>query len=130
MLERSPWQQDFAYLPRVSADQRHAFERRQGDVSLREVSGRDTVVAAGLRAEYFPVLFTDPEAGHDALLGIDHLADPPRGQAIDKARTTGRLAASPPIYSVAVCSGSCATRAATMPATPWCFHRARTSPFT
>ncbi|MGM9489487.1 CHASE domain-containing protein [Ideonella sp. YS5] len=101
MLQRSPWQQDFAYLPRVAAGQRQAFEHRQGDLTLREVSGRDTVVAAGQRPEYFPVLWTDPEAGHDALVGIDHLADPPRGQAIDQARTTGRPAASPPIYSVA-----------------------------
>jgi signal transduction histidine kinase/ActR/RegA family two-component response regulator len=101
MLERSPWQQDLAYLPRVSADQRRAFELAHGDMALREVSGRDTVVAAGQRPEYFPVLWTDPEAGHDALVGIDHLADPPRGGAIEKARTTGRPAASAPIYSVA-----------------------------
>ena len=36
----------------------------------------------------------------------------------------------PPICSVAACSGSCATRAATTPATPWCCRRARTSRFT
>jgi signal transduction histidine kinase/CheY-like chemotaxis protein len=101
MLERSPWQQDFAYLPHVSAAERHAFERRNGDLVLREVSPRDTVVAAGARPEYFPVLWTDPEAGHDALVGIDHLADPQRGPAIDKARATGRQAASVPLFSLA-----------------------------
>ena len=101
MLERSPWQQDFAYLPHVSADQRHAFEQRNGNLTLREVTPRDTVVAAAARPDYFPVLWTDPEAGHDALVGIDHLADPQRGPAIEKARATGRPAASVPLFSVA-----------------------------
>ena len=106
MLERSPWQQDFAYLPHVSAGQRAAFEQRNGDLALREVTPRDTVVAAGQRADYFPVLWTDPEAGHDALVGIDHLADPQRGPAIEKARATGRPAASVPLYSVAKSASS------------------------
>jgi two-component system aerobic respiration control sensor histidine kinase ArcB len=101
MLLRSPWQQHFAYLPRVSVVDRDAFEARSGDISLREVSPRDTVVTAGLRPEYFPVLWTDPEAGNDALVGIDHLVDPQRGLAIEKAREGGRIAASLPLHSVA-----------------------------
>lgn len=104
MLLRSPWQQDFAYLPRVAQPQRAEFES-SGDwlrgMSIREISLRDTVVPAGLRSEYFPVLWTDPEAGHNALIGIDHLADPQRGPAIEKARRTGRPAASLPLNSVA-----------------------------
>ncbi|WP_374568248.1 ATP-binding protein [Ideonella sp.] len=101
MLLRSPWQQHFAYLPRVSVVDRDSFEARHGGLSLREMSPRDTVVSAGLRPEYFPVLWTDPEAGHEALTGIDHLADPQRGMAIDKARASGHIAASLPLHSVA-----------------------------
>ncbi len=101
MLDRSPWQQDFAYLPLVLAWQRDGFETANGAMSLREISPRDTVVRAGPRPEYFPVLWTDPEAGHDALVGIDHLADPQRGPAIRLARQTGRNAGSTPLHSLA-----------------------------
>ncbi len=104
MLLRSPWQRDFAYLPRVTQPRRAEFESSGallGDMSIREVSARDTVVPAGLRSEYFPVLWTDPEAGHNALIGIDHLADLQRGPAIEKARRTGLPAASLPLNSVA-----------------------------
>jgi len=101
MLMRSPWQQHFAYLPRVSMVDRDSFEARNGDLTLREVSPRDTVISAGLRPEYFPVQWTAPEAGREALLGIDHLADPQRGAAIDKARESGGIAASLPLHSVA-----------------------------
>ncbi|HEX5684178.1 MAG TPA: ATP-binding protein [Ideonella sp.] len=101
MLERSPWQQHFAYLPRVSLIDRDSFEERNGDLTLREVSPRDTVISAGLRPEYFPVQWTAPEAGREALLGIDHLADPQRGAAIDKARESGGIASSLPLHSVA-----------------------------
>ncbi|HJV69973.1 ATP-binding protein [Ideonella sp.] len=101
MLNRSPWQQHFAYLPRVAAAERDRFETRQGGISLRELSPRDTVVIAGARPEYFPVLWTAPEAGHDALVGIDHLADPQRGPAVEKARASGQIAASLPLHSVA-----------------------------
>ncbi|MFO1340721.1 MAG: ATP-binding protein [Burkholderiaceae bacterium] len=101
MLDRSPWQQDFAYLPLVLAWQRDGFETSNGAMSLREISPRDTVVRAGPRPEYFPVLWTDPEAGHDALVGIDHLADPQRGPAIRLARQTGHDAGSAPLHSLA-----------------------------
>ncbi|MBT9596805.1 MAG: CHASE domain-containing protein [Vitreoscilla sp.] len=104
MLLRSPWQQDFAYLPRVTQPQRAEFESSNAllrGMSIREISQRNTVVPAGLRSEYFPVLWTDPDAGHNALIGIDHLADPQRGPAIEKARRTGRPTASLPLNSVA-----------------------------
>jgi PAS domain S-box-containing protein len=101
MLRRSPWQQHFAYLPRISAAERAAFEAGSDGLTMREISPRDTVVLAGPRLEYFPVLWTDPEAGNEALLGIDHLVDPPRGEAIEQARASGRIAASLPLHSVA-----------------------------
>ncbi|MEK8034819.1 ATP-binding protein [Ideonella sp. DXS29W] len=101
MLLRSPWQKHFAYLPQVTIFDRDAFEASNGGLSLREMSPRDTVVPAGLRPEYFPVLWTDPEAGNDALVGVDHLADPQRGAAIDRARESGQISASLPLHSVA-----------------------------
>jgi CHASE1-domain containing sensor protein len=101
MLRRSPWQQHFAYLPRISAAERAAFEAGSDGLTMREISPRDTVVLAGPRLEYFPVLWTDPEAGNEALLGIDHLVDPPRGEAIEQARASGHIAASLPLHSVA-----------------------------
>jgi PAS domain S-box-containing protein len=101
MLARSPWQHHFAYLPHVGGADRAAFEARNNGFSVREISPRDTVVNASLRAEYFPVLWTDPEPGNEALVGIDHLVDPQRSKAIEKARASGRPAASLPLNSVA-----------------------------
>lgn len=100
MLRRSPWQQHVAWLPRVTAAQRGAYEAAQGGLPLRELSPRDTVVTAGDRVEYFPVAWTDPESGFESLIGQDHLADPLRAPAIETVHRTRRIAASLPMHAV------------------------------
>jgi len=105
LLARSPWQSTFAWLPRVSRQQRNEFEISAdglGGMSIRQLTDDGAVVRAPPRDEYFPVAWTDPEAGREALLGIDHLTDPVRGPALTRARTSGKVTAAPPIASVAV----------------------------
>jgi signal transduction histidine kinase/DNA-binding NarL/FixJ family response regulator len=105
LLERSPWQSTFAWLPHVTAAQRDGFETSPQGLngeSIRQVADDGSVVRAALRAEYFPIAWTDPEAGREALIGIDHLADPGRGAALARARASGNVAAAPPLASVAI----------------------------
>ena len=104
LLARSAWQSTFAWLPRVTISLREAFESSPSGldgISVREVDPQGRVVRAGLRDEYFPVLWTDPVAGRDALLGLDHLRDARRGTALARAIGSHAMSSTPPLSSVA-----------------------------
>ncbi|HEX7689047.1 MAG TPA: ATP-binding protein, partial [Burkholderiaceae bacterium] len=104
LLARSPWQSTFEWLPRVAAADRDPFETSPsglGGISIREVDPSGAVVRAGSRAEYFPVAWTEPEAGRETLRGLDHAADAERGTALARARGTGATTSSPPLSTIA-----------------------------
>ena len=103
MLARSPWQSTFAWLPRVTLALRDAFEISPSGLdgaSIHEVDAQGTVVRAGPRVEYFPVAWTDPEAGREALVGLDHAHDAQRGNALARAASGGAMTSTPPLSSV------------------------------
>ncbi|MEO8296547.1 MAG: ATP-binding protein [Burkholderiales bacterium] len=104
MLQRSPWQLSFAWRPRVTQAERAGFERSLGGVAgmaIREVDAKERVVRAAERPRYLPVYWTDPAAGHEALIGIDEAFDALRGPAIERLRQGGGLRATPPLHSLA-----------------------------
>jgi len=104
LLERSPWQSTFEWLPRVTLAQRESFETAPvglDGMSIREVDAYGTVVRAGSRNEYFPVAWTDPEAGREALVGLDHAHDAQRGSALARAVATSAMTSTPPLSSIA-----------------------------
>ncbi len=103
LLARSRWQSTFAWLPRVPLAGRDAFETAPGwldGMSIREVDAQGAVVRAGARNEYFPVAWTDPEAGREALVGLDHAHDAQRGSALARAVAANAMTATPPLASV------------------------------
>jgi signal transduction histidine kinase/CheY-like chemotaxis protein len=105
LLARSPWQSTFAWLPHVTRAQREQFETSPqglGGMSIRRISEDGSVVRAPQRDEYFPVAWTDPEAGREALIGIDLLSDPVRGPALARARASGKVTAAPPVAAIAI----------------------------
>ena len=104
LLLRSPWQSTFEWLPRVTLARRDAFETAPAQLdgmSIREVDAYGAVVRAGSRNEYFPVAWTDPEAGREALVGLDHAHDAQRGSALARAVATNAMTSTPPLSSIA-----------------------------
>ncbi len=104
LLLRSPWQSTFEWLPRVTFDRRDAFESALtglDGMSIREVDAQGSVVRAGSRNEYFPVAWTDPEGGREALIGLDHSHDAQRGTALARAVANNTMTSTPPLSSVA-----------------------------
>ncbi|MFL6629152.1 MAG: ATP-binding protein [Vitreoscilla sp.] len=104
LLRRSPWQSTFEWLPRVTLAQRDAFETAPSaldGMSIRELDAAGAVVRAGSRNEYFPVAWTDPEAGREALVGLDHAHDAQRGSALARAVATSAMTSTPPLSSIA-----------------------------
>ncbi|HEY9024150.1 MAG TPA: ATP-binding protein, partial [Burkholderiaceae bacterium] len=104
LLERSPWQSTFGWLPRVTLAQRESFETAPAGLdgmSIREVDSYGAVVRAGSRNEYFPVAWTDPEAGREALVGLDHAHDGQRGSALARAVAARTMTSTPPLSSIA-----------------------------
>ena len=104
LLARSPWQSTFEWLPRVTLAQRDTFETAPSELdgmSIREVDAYGSVVRAASRNEYFPVAWTDPEAGREALVGLDHAHDAQRGSALARAVATNAMTSTPPLSSIA-----------------------------
>ena len=104
LLARSPWQSTFEWLPRVSLAHRDAFETAPAGldgISIREIDAQGAVVRASPRSEYFPVAWTDPRNGREALIGLDHAHDAQRGTALARAVATDAMTSTPPLSSVA-----------------------------
>jgi signal transduction histidine kinase/ActR/RegA family two-component response regulator len=104
MLDRSPWQSTFGWLPRVTADERAHFEIASDGLdgaSIRELAGDAALVRARPRPEYWPLAWTAPEFGREALIGVDNGADRWRGPALVHAREGGRLSVTPPLHTLA-----------------------------
>jgi len=104
LLARSPWQSTFEWLPRVTLAARDAFETAHAGldgISIREVDAQGSVVRAGSRNDYFPVAWTDPESGREALVGVDHAHDAQRGSALARAVASNAMTSTPPLSSIA-----------------------------
>ncbi|WP_170130590.1 ATP-binding protein [Sphaerotilus hippei] len=104
MLARSPWLLHFGWLPRVPDWYRRAFEDSAAELdgqSIRELDPRGALTRALDRTEYYPLRWTTPTTGNEALIGIDEGFDPLRAPAIRQAVQLGGLVASSPYVSLA-----------------------------
>jgi signal transduction histidine kinase/FixJ family two-component response regulator len=104
LLARSPWQATFVWQPRVGRAERAALEGAAGGldgISIRELRPDGGMVRADVRDEYFPILWTEPAAGRESLVGLDPASDPQYGAALSSARATGTMTATPPLSSAA-----------------------------
>jgi diguanylate cyclase (GGDEF)-like protein len=84
-----------AFIQRVPASQRRAFEARHG-VPIFEPTAKGPVRARP-SAMYFPVVFAVSAFGTAAPVGYDLASDPLRGPALRRAARTGEAVASPPV---------------------------------
>ncbi len=84
-----------AFIQRVPASRRRAFEARHG-VPIFEPTASGPVKARP-SATYFPVVFAVSAFGTTAPVGYDLASDPLRGPALRRAARTGEAVASPPV---------------------------------
>lgn len=82
------------FVPRIFEEDRKSFEaavRREGfpafSITARSPDG--TFIAAPPSPEHYPVLYAEPFAGNEALLGFDQASDPVRREALEEAVKTG-----------------------------------------
>jgi len=91
-----------AWIPRVSQSQRQSFEnaaRQSGMTNFRviEQSPGGSSEAALPREEYFPIYYVEPQTENEAMLGVDLASNSVGREVIDRARDSGRIAASGPL---------------------------------
>ncbi|WP_369648397.1 MULTISPECIES: EAL domain-containing protein [unclassified Variovorax] len=91
-----PGFQAVTYAPRVAANDKQAFEEQvRGDASLDAgVASRFAIKPPGERDTYYPLVYIEPQAGNERLLGNDLGAMPDRGDALEQGRDTGGLVTS------------------------------------
>ena len=90
------------WAKRVPREDREAFEesmRLEGfpDFMIWERDANGAKVRAGDRAEYFPILYPDPEQYTSQILGFDIASEPIRADAVRRALISKKPAATPPI---------------------------------
>jgi len=95
LLEKHTGIQALGWAPRIRAAQRQAHERfvrNEGfpKYEIIERNGRGEVVPAGMRAQYFPILFIEPSAKNQSLIGFDIQSNPSCREAAERAASTGQ----------------------------------------
>ena len=93
------------WIPEVTHAQREAMEthvRADGftDFRFTEISPEGTVISAGERPLYYPVLYVEPVQPNRRALGLDLSSNPTRYDAIKRAIASGQFAASDPVQLV------------------------------
>lgn len=96
--------QALEWAPMVAAAERADFEARAAALSpgysIRERAADGSLVPAGARAEYFPILYLQPVAGNEQVIGFDLGSEPKRREALDLGRNLGGPVASRPLRLV------------------------------
>ncbi|CAN7498677.1 EAL domain-containing protein [Variovorax paradoxus] len=84
------------YAPRITVNDRQAFEEQvRRDASLDTgVASSFAIKPPGERDTYYPLIYIEPQAGNERLLGNDLGAMPDRGDALEQGRDTGGLVTS------------------------------------
>ena len=92
------------WIPRVSDDERLAYEMRAHDdgLSLFSITERKNrrIVPAAKREEYYPVYFVEPLEGNEAAIGFDLASNKERLTAMNRAIESAELVATSPIQLV------------------------------
>ena len=103
MLERHRLVYAFEWLPLVRESERSLFEAEARDAGLADYKFWDPgpdgkPVAAGSRPFYLPIHYMEPPSA--GALGFDIAANPSRWATAERARDSGRIAASSPFQLI------------------------------
>jgi PAS domain S-box-containing protein len=105
ILKRNNFIQALEWVPRIPHKNRDAVEsqvRREGfpHFYFSERLKQNTMVPAGTRSEYFPVVFVEPYKGNELALGFDLASQPARLNALHQSRDSGKFLATQKIKLV------------------------------
>ena len=105
ILIRNKFLQALEWIPRVPRENREQFEERAKKEGLSkfqftELQKQGSLVPAGTRLKYFPVLFVEPFIGNEKALGFDLASNPVRLKALKEARDSGEILATNKILLV------------------------------
>jgi len=96
---------EMQWIPRVARAERAAWEAAlraeiRAPLGITERGTKGRLLPAAEREDYFPVCFIEPSGFQAGRLGFDLASDPLRREAMDRARDTGQLTATPPLPAV------------------------------
>ena len=95
VLPDHPGVRSLAWIPKVAADRRSAYEaeaKKDGLFDFQVVERRDGgVVPAGKRESYFPVFYLEPFQGNESRIGLDLSSESDEFTALMRARDTGGM---------------------------------------
>ncbi len=100
-IERHPGIYTFEYLPRVRANEQHAYEERmareldQPDFQIRAVDEAGRPIPLPESDDYYPITFGKPLIKQ--VLGIDLASHPEQGGYLREATTSRTAVATPPV---------------------------------
>jgi len=99
ILRSNSYIHSLKWVPRITFRERDAYEQAQkeagqGYFRIWEPGPAGSLVEAAERAEYFPVYYTEPFRGNEALLGYDLASHPVLREFLEEARMLGRPLAS------------------------------------
>ncbi|WP_122664573.1 sensor domain-containing diguanylate cyclase [Pseudomonas viridiflava] len=97
--------QAYSWAPKVLNAQRHSFEQQavaEGltGFTIRQIAQNGTLETAGVRPDYFPMLFTRSRSSLPLPLGFDIGSESVRRDAIDLAGKLGAMVATPRVNLV------------------------------
>ena len=98
-LTRRPEVIGVDWAPRVLQAERGNFLASQQRTGMRnyrilDLDADTRPIAAQERAEYFPIVFSEPQSRNSNVLGIDHGFEAPRRAAMARARDSGKAVAA------------------------------------
>jgi len=98
-LAQNPAIQALEWIPRVTQNQRqqHEFNARQDGLTQYQITQRQaqgSMVAAAIRAEYYPVYYVEPFASNEAAVGFDLASNDTRLATLKQASDHGLMLAS------------------------------------
>ncbi len=98
-LAHNPAIQALEWIPRVTQNQRqqHEFNAQQDGLTQYQITQRQvqgSMVAAAIRAEYYPVYYVEPFAGNEAAVGFDLASNDTRLATLKQASDHGLMLAS------------------------------------
>jgi len=109
---RYPGLTGMSWLPLVTLAERYDFESDARTTygesyAIRELDGHQQLVVAGVREQYFPVLFIEPLERNKAALGLDISSEPVRRRTLEKASLKdAKLIVSPLLALVQLSDGN------------------------
>lgn len=85
----------FTWAPLIVAHQREQYERKWGPI--KRVYAGQIYSEAARNDRYFPATLVDPEAVRRVIQGMDHLSEPTRRVALERAISENHIVLSAPI---------------------------------